>query len=60
MSRISELEVASSDQSRESHDTEDLGFMIGHSNCRSPEVCTEDVRLVLGVRRKATINLGAI
>ena len=60
MSRISELEVASSDQSREPHDTEDLSFMIGHSNCRSPEVYTEDVRLVLGVRRKVTITLGAI
>lgn len=59
MSRISEVGVASSDQSRESHDAEDLSFMIGHSNCTSPEVFTEDVRLVLGVRRKAAITLGA-
>jgi len=59
MSRTSEVGVVSSDQSRESHDTEDLGFTIGHSNCRSPEMFTEDVRLVLGVRRMAVITLGA-
>jgi hypothetical protein len=58
MGRISEVWFVSSDQSRESHDAEDMGFMIGHSNCRSPKVFTEDVRLVLGVRRRAAITLG--
>jgi hypothetical protein len=60
MSRTFEVEVGSSDQSRESHDAEDLGFMIGHSNCRSPKVFTKHVRLVFGVRRKAAITLGVI
>jgi hypothetical protein len=60
MSRISEVGVVSSNQSRESHDAKDLGFMIGHSNCRSPKVFTEDVRLVFGIRRKAAITLDVI
>ena len=60
MSRISEVGVVSRGQSRESHDVEDLGFMIGYSNCRSPKAFTEDVRLVFEVRRKAAITLGVI